>query len=117
MAMPSDPNAHYLQDTLEKTGAVAAEVQSAASQVGVIGTVLAHELPDELQVGEVAQALEQTEELEHKLAESAETLADVTAALEREIRKRHETDDKLEISRARVKELSTQVQRLPDKPG
>ncbi len=117
MAAPADPNAHPLQDTLDKTSAVAADIQSAASQVGVIGAVLAQELPDELQVGEVAQALEQTGELEHKLAESAETLADVTAALEHETQKRHEADDKLERSRAQVKELSTQVQQLPDKTG
>jgi|GEM_PF-2254441 len=115
MAARANPKAPPLQDTLDKTSAVTADIQSAASQTGVIGTVLAQELPDELQVGEVAQALGQTEELEHKLAESAETLADVTAALEHEIQKRHEVDDKLERSRAQVKELSTQVQRLSDK--
>ena len=117
MAVPADPKEHRLQDTLDKTASVAADIQSAASQVGVIGTVLAQELPDELQVGEVAQALEQTEDLEHKLAESAETLADVTAALEHEIARRREADDKLKRSRAQVEELSTQVQRLPDKTG
>jgi DNA repair ATPase RecN len=117
MATPADPNAHRLKDTLDRTSEVAADVQSAANQVGVIGTVLAQELPDELQVGEVAQALGQTEELEQKLAESAETLADVTAALEHEIQKRHEADHKLAHSRAQVKELSEQVQQLPDKAG
>ncbi len=117
MAAPVHPNAPRLQDTLDKTSAVTADIQSASSQVGVIGTVLAQELPDELQVGEVAQALGQTEELEHKLAESAETLADVTAALEHEIQKRREADDKLARSREQVKELSEQVQQLPDKRG
>lgn len=115
MAAPADPDEHRLQATLEKTSEVAADIQSASSQVGVVGTVLAQELPDQLQVGEVAQALEQTEELERKLAESAEKLAEVTAALEQEIQKRREADEKLERSRAQVKELSTQVQSLPDK--
>ncbi len=117
MAAPAEPNKHRLKDTLDKTSEVAADVQSAANQVGVIGTVLAQELPDELQVGEVAQALVQTEELEQKLAESAETLADVTAALEHEIEKRQEVDVKLARSRAQVERLSEQVQQLPDKAG
>ena len=122
MAAPANPKEHRLQDTadkmldtVDKTGAVAADIQSAASQVGVIGTVLAQELPDELQVGEVAQALEQTEELEHKLTESAETLAEVTAALEHEVQRRREADAKLTRSRAQVEALTTQVQSLPDK--
>ena len=121
MAAPANPKEHRLQDTadkmldtVDKTGAVAADIQSAASQVGVIGTVLAQELPDELQVGEVAQALEQTEELEHKLTESAETLAEVTAALEHEVQRRREADAKLKRSRAQVDALTTQVQSLPD---
>ena len=115
MVTPANPDAHHLQDTLDKTSAVTADIQSAASQAAVIGTVLAQELPDELQVGEVAQALGQTEALEQKLADSAETLADVTATLEQEIQKRHEADDKLARSRAQVKALSTQAQRQPDK--
>ena len=122
MAAPADPKEHRLQDTadkmqdaVDKTGAVAADIQSAASQVGVIGTVLAQELPDELQVGEVAQALGQTEALEHKLAESAETLAEVTAALEHEVQRRREADAKLARSRAQVEALATQVQSLPDR--
>jgi hypothetical protein len=79
-----------LDQTLEKTEAVAAEVQRASDDLAVINTVLEQELPDEVQVGDVAQAIEHTGQLEKKLAESAETLAEVNATLAEEIEKRTE---------------------------
>jgi hypothetical protein len=99
-----------LRATREKTDAVASEIESASDHASVIGTVLAHELPEELQVGEVAQAIEQTEELEKKLAESAEKLAEVSAALEQEIGKRREVTGALEASRKLVDKLSDESQ-------
>jgi len=75
----------------------------------VIGTVLAQELPAEVQVGEVAQAIEQTEQLEQKLVESAATLAEVSAELGREIIKCQEVTEKLNKSQARVDELSDEI--------
>ena len=56
-----------LQVVHEKTKAVEDEIRRASDQVAVIGTVLAQQLPDDVQVGDVAQAIEQTEELEQKL--------------------------------------------------
>ena len=47
-----------LGQTLKKTEKVAAEVQSASDNLAVVSTVLEQEIPEELQVGEVAQALE-----------------------------------------------------------
>ncbi len=75
----------------------------------MIGTVLAQELPAEVQVGEVAQAIEQTEQLEQKLVESAATLAEVSAELGREIIKCQEVTEKLNKSQARVDELSDEI--------
>lgn len=95
-----------LQETHRKTKAVKADIQNASDHVGVIGTVLAQELPNEVQVGEVAQAIEQTGELEQKLAESAATLADVSAELGREIKKRRKVTAKLNKTQARVEKLS-----------
>jgi hypothetical protein len=88
-ARPAAP----LDQTLEKTEAVAAEVQRASDDLAVINTVLEQELPDDVQVGDVAQAIEHTGQLEKRLAESAETLAEVNAALAEEIEKRHRTAD------------------------
>ena len=74
-----------LEQTLEKTEAVAADVQRASDNLAVVNTVLEQELPEDIQVGEVAQAIEHTNQLEEKLAKSAETRAEVNAALSEEI--------------------------------
>ncbi|VWX63271.1 conserved hypothetical protein [Burkholderiales bacterium 8X] len=74
-----------LGQTLKKTEKVASEVQSASDNLAVVSTVLEQEIPEVLQVGEVAQALEHAAELEKKLARSAEKLAEVKADLAREI--------------------------------
>jgi hypothetical protein len=94
MAGQSKPEraAAALDQTLQKTEAVAAEVQRASDDLAVINTVLEQELPDEMQVGDVAQAIEHTGQLEKKLAESAETLAEVNATLAEEIEKRTERE-------------------------
>ncbi|MBT2299915.1 hypothetical protein J7E70_05505 [Variovorax paradoxus] len=86
----ADRAAAPLDQALEKTEAVAAEVQRASDDLAVINAVLEQELPDEAQVGDVAQAIEHTGQLEKKLAESAETLAEVNATLAEEIEKRTE---------------------------
>ncbi|MBC7705627.1 MAG: hypothetical protein H7274_16985 [Rhodoferax sp.] len=72
----------------------------------MISTVLAQQLPDDVQVGDVARAIEQTEHLEQKLAESAATLANVSAELGREIKRRREVAKELNKSEARVARLS-----------
>jgi hypothetical protein len=86
----SRDQATTLGQTLEKTEAVAADVQRASDNLAVVNTVLEQELPEEVQVGEVAQALEHTGKLEKKLAESAEALAEANAALAQEIEKHAE---------------------------
>ena len=99
-----------LDVTREKTKAVEADILRASDHAAVIGTVLSQQLPDEVQVGEVAQAIEQTEELEQKLVESAATLADVSAELGREIEKRRKVTKKLSQSQARVDALADKIQ-------
>ena len=95
-----------LQVVHEKTKAVEADILRASDHAAVIGTVLAQQLPGDVQVGEVAQAIEQAEELEQKLAESAATLADVSTELGREIKKRRKVTEQLNKSQARVAQLS-----------
>jgi hypothetical protein len=94
MAGPSKPDRATtpLDQTLDKTEEVAAEVQRASDDLAVINTVLEQELPGDVQVGDVAQAIEHTGQLEKKLAESAEALAEVSATLAQEIEKRTERE-------------------------
>jgi len=90
----------------EKTKAVEVEILRASDHAAVIGTVLGQQLPDDVQVGDVARAIEQTEDLAQKLAESAATLANVSAELGREIKMRCEVAKELDKSEARVARLS-----------
>ncbi len=109
MTTPDHDQAGDLQKPLEKTKAVTAELHSASNHAMVIGTVLAQELPAQVQVGEIAQALDQTEELTEKLAESAATLTEVSAELEQEITRRREVSKQLKASRAQVQELQAEA--------
>lgn len=93
MAAASDtkapaPEGAPLQQAAAQTYQAAAEVKRASEDLLVVNSVLEQELPEEVQTGEVAQAIEHTIQLEKKLAESAESLAEVHATLQDEIRKR-----------------------------
>lgn len=97
---------------LQKTEAVAADLEDASDHAMVIGTVLAKELPVEVLVGDVAQALEQTVELKERLAQSAETLTEVSAELAQEIAKRRAVALQLAASRAQVTALKAEASDL-----
>ena len=112
MGVSHHEKSDVLQRTHKTTEAVEADIHRASDHAGVIGAVLAQELPDEVQVGEVAQAIEHTEELEQKLAQSAATLADVTAELGREIKKRREVTKELDKTRAHVEQLSDEINHI-----
>ncbi len=109
MATPGNDQGGDLEAPLQKTQAVTCDLQKAADHAMVIGSVLEKELPEDVQVGEVAQALDQTEELKTKLAESAETLTEVSAELEQEIAKRRAVTKQLGASRAQVDELQAEI--------
>ncbi len=98
-----------LDRTLEKSEQVAADVRRASDNLAVVSTVLEQELPDEVQVGEVAQAIEHTTQLEEKLAKSAERLAEVNAALSEEIEKRFEVTAERDESQALADKLKAQM--------
>jgi hypothetical protein len=98
-----------LHKTLEKSEEVAADVQRASDNLAVVSTVLEQELPEEVQVGEVAQAIEHTSQLEEKLAQSAEKLAEVNAALSEEIEKRLEVTAQRDENQALAEKLKAKL--------
>ena len=98
-----------LDHTLKKSEQVAADVQRASDNLAVVNTVLEQELPEEVQVGEVAQAIEHTSQLEEKLAKSAEKLAEVNAALSEEIEKRLEATAERDESLALADKLKAKI--------
>jgi predicted component of type VI protein secretion system len=108
MAGHSDSNADPrspLEHSSGRTREVAGEVKRASEDLLVINTVLEQELPEKLQVGDVAQAIEHTGELEKKLAESAQSLVEVHAALQTEIEKRKQVTAQRDASRALLDRL------------
>ena len=89
--MPStgkpDSKSASLEKTLDKTRQAASEVRSASDNLSVIHTVLEQEVPEEVQVGEVAQAIKHTEQIEKRLAGTVKTLVEANAALAAEVKK------------------------------
>ena len=71
-----------LESAIEKAKEVAADIQQAADNLAVVNTVLETNLADNLRVGEVAQALDHSGEVEKTLAKSVKALEEVNAALE-----------------------------------
>ncbi len=100
-----------LEKALDQTEIVTKDVRQAAQQVAVVGTVLEQGVPREAQVGDVAQAIAQTEVLERKLAESAETLTEVSEALEDEVG-RH--DDAIQALSAKARAAARQIEDRDD---
>ena len=100
-----------LQQTLNTTQTVTSDVRRTADHLSLINTVLEQDLPEEVQVGDVAQAIDQTGSLKVKLAESADALAEVNEALKIEIEKREKVSEKLDQSQATVEKLSQEVKK------
>ena len=98
-----------LEHTLNTTQTVTTDVRHASDHLSVINTVLEQGVPEEVQVGDVAQAIDQTDELKDQLAQSADALEEVNDALEKEVQKRKKVAEKLDQSQARVKKLSDEV--------
>ena len=99
-----------LHHTLTKNVEVAKEVQRASEDLSIVSTVLEQEIPEEIQVGDIAQAIAHTSELEKKLAQSAEKLSQVNETLSREITRRIEVTEQRDESRAMVEKLQSDAE-------
>ena len=70
----------------------------------MINTVLKQEIPDHVQVGDVAQALQRADELEVKISDAANGLAEVNEVLAQEIDQRAELERELMQTKAALVE-------------
>lgn len=77
------PSADRLERAIDKAKEVAAEIAQAADNLAVANTVLQNQIPEEAQVGEVAQALEQSDQVEKLVTQSAQTLDKVHNEIEK----------------------------------
>jgi C4-dicarboxylate-specific signal transduction histidine kinase len=93
-----------LEQALDRTAAVKEVVRQSADELLIINAVLKQELPDHVQVGEVAEALQKTDEIESRINESAVDLAHVNRLLEQEIDERADIERELAATKAALAE-------------
>jgi len=109
-SLPISPSSTPLRQALDQSQAVKNTVEQSAAELLVINTVLKLEVPSHVQTGEVALALQKTDELEDRIQASAEDLGKVNQALKQEIGERA----KLEQELAETKADLAKVQGHPD---
>ena len=93
-----------LEEALDRTEEVQEVVRQSADELLVINAVLKQELPDHVQVGEVAEALQKTDQIEIRINESAADLAHVNQLLEQEIDERADVERELAATKAALAE-------------
>ncbi|MBK5206490.1 MAG: hypothetical protein JJD98_14115 [Polaromonas sp.] len=101
-----------LEQALDQNETVKDTVERSADELLVINTVLKHKIPGHVQTDEVAQALQKGGELESRIQESVDTLAQVNEALEQEIAERAELERELAATKAALAQATDQ---RPDK--
>jgi len=89
-----------LGDTLNQTIEVREKIEGVGDELLIVNTVLKQEIPETLQTGEVAQALEKHEELETIVQECVDDLAEVNEALEEEVARRKRLERQLAQSQS-----------------
>ena len=89
-----------LKRALDQNVAIQDTVSQSAAELCLISTVLKHEVPDDVQTGEVAQALQKTDELESRIQASADELAQVNEALKEEVGTREALERQLASTQA-----------------
>jgi C4-dicarboxylate-specific signal transduction histidine kinase len=94
-----------LTRALDQNEAIQDTVEQSATDLVMINVVLKQEVPDYVQVGDVAQALHKTDELESKIHDAALELAHVNEVLAHEIDERAELERELaQVKAALVRE-------------
>lgn len=101
-SQPVSSPATPLHGALSQNEATKDMVDQSAAELVVINTVLKQEVPPHVQTGEVAQALEKTDELEGRLEESAKDLGKVNETLKQEIDERVKLEAELAATKANL---------------
>ena len=89
-----------LERALDQNETVKDVVEQSAAELVVINAVLKQEIPGDVQTGDVAQALQRTDELEVKINDTAQDLAEVNEVLAQEIDQRVDLERELAKTRA-----------------
>ena len=106
-----------LERALDQNEAIQETVCQSAAELCVIHAVLQQEVPDHLKTGDVAQALQKTDELEERIQASADKLGQVNHALKEEIQVRAELEQQLASAQAALEQAQSAGQNSPpDRP-
>lgn len=115
--MSPQPNASLpptaLEHALDQNEAIQATVEQSAAELCVIHAVLQQEVPDHIKTGDVAQALQRTDELEGRMQASADNLQEVNEALKEEIQVRVELEQQLAFTQAALEQAQSGQNRQP----
>lgn len=102
---PSTP----LERALEQNETAQNVVEQSAAELVVIHAVLTQEIPDHVQTGDVAHALQRTDELETKISDTVQELAHVNEVLAQEIDERADLERELAETKAALEEARDQL--------
>lgn len=96
---------------LDQNAAVKEVVEQSAAELVVINAVLKQEIPDHVQVGEIAHALQRTDELEAKISDTAQDLAQVNEVLAQEIDQRVDLERELAETKAALAAVQSNAEK------
>lgn len=91
-----------LEKALDQTVATKIKIEQSALELVVNNAVLKHEMPAEVQNGEIAAALKKNDKLEVKLNEAAQELEEVNQSLTEEIDQREGLERELAEVKSRL---------------
>ena len=104
----TDP-ATPLERALEQNETAQHVVEQSAAELVVIHAVLKQEIPDHVQTGDVAHALQRTDELETRINDTAQELAQVNEVLAQEIDERIGLEQELADTKAALVKAKDQI--------
>ena len=99
-----------LEHALDQNEAIQAMVEQSAAELCVVNAVLQQEVPEHLKTGDVAQALQRTDELEERIQTSADNLEQVNHALKKEIEVRADLERQLAATQAALEQVTNSEQ-------
>ncbi len=108
--LPDASTPSSLERVLVHNEAIQDTVEQSAAELCVIHAVLKQEVPAHVQTGDVAQALQKTDELESRIQSSADDLAQVNQALKEEISARADLERQLASTQAALDQAQGQPQ-------
>ena len=97
---PDAATATPLERALDQNATVKDTVEQSSAELALINTVLKQELPGHIKKGEIAQALQKTDELEMKIQDASQELAEVNEVLAQEIDARVDLESELAATKA-----------------